>query len=82
MTNVWNMLAKFLPRSSEPWMLRNFSISSKKLKCWTVMMFLQVKLQTQNTDAHSFKYRNGFHCTTHILKTEGVCMLFCLGRWY
>lgn len=60
-------------------MLRNFSISSKKLRCWTVMMFLQVKLQTQNTDAHSFKYRNGFHCTTHILKTEGVCVCFLFG---
>lgn len=56
-------------------MLRNFSISRKELKCWTVMMLLQVKLQTQNADAHGVKYRNGFHCTTHILKTEGVCVL-------
>jgi hypothetical protein len=37
-------------------------------------LVLQVKLQTQNTDAHSHKYRSAIHCTSHILKTEGVCM--------
>ncbi|KAH9298241.1 hypothetical protein KI387_029923, partial [Taxus chinensis] len=35
-----------------------------------------VKLQTQNTDAHSYKYRNALHCTAHILKTEGVKGLY------
>ncbi|KAG0612914.1 hypothetical protein M758_6G062100 [Ceratodon purpureus] len=32
---------------------------------------VKVKLQTQNTDAHSQKYRNAIQCTSHILKTEG-----------
>ncbi|XP_057826363.2 mitochondrial arginine transporter BAC1 isoform X1 [Cryptomeria japonica] len=37
---------------------------------------VKVKLQTQNTEAHSYKYRNALHCTTHILKTEGVKGLY------
>ncbi|KAJ0791551.1 putative mitochondrial carrier domain superfamily [Helianthus annuus] len=34
---------------------------------------VKVKLQKHNTEANGFKYRGGFHCTTRILKTEGVC---------
>ncbi|KAK1422367.1 hypothetical protein QVD17_25443 [Tagetes erecta] len=37
---------------------------------------VKVKLQKHNTEAHGFKYRSGFHCTTRILKTEGVRGLY------
>ncbi|XP_076917071.1 mitochondrial arginine transporter BAC1 [Bidens hawaiensis] len=37
---------------------------------------VKVKLQKHNTEAHGFKYRNGFHCTTRIFKTEGVRGLY------
>lgn len=37
---------------------------------------VKVKLQVQNTEAHAFKYRNALHCTTHILRTEGVKGLY------
>lgn len=34
-----------------------------------------MKLQKHNTEANDIKYKNGLHCTTRILKTEGVCLL-------
>ncbi|KAL9392472.1 hypothetical protein Peur_016392 [Populus x canadensis] len=34
---------------------------------------VKVKLQIHNTEAHGIKYKNGLHCTTRILQTEGVC---------
>ncbi|CAH1417509.1 unnamed protein product [Lactuca virosa] len=37
---------------------------------------VKVKLQKHNTDANGFKYRSGFHCTTRILKTEGIKGLY------
>lgn len=37
---------------------------------------VKVKLQKHNTEANGFKYRNGWHCTTRILKTEGVRGLY------
>ncbi|KAL4562319.1 hypothetical protein LXL04_034519 [Taraxacum kok-saghyz] len=37
---------------------------------------VKVKLQKHNTEANGFKYRNGLHCTTRILKTEGVRGLY------
>ncbi|KAF5820731.1 putative mitochondrial carrier domain superfamily [Helianthus annuus] len=37
---------------------------------------VKVKLQKHNTEANGFKYRGGFHCTTRILKTEGVRGLY------
>ncbi|KAG6419148.1 hypothetical protein SASPL_121360 [Salvia splendens] len=36
---------------------------------------VKVKLQKHNTEANGIKYKNGLHCTTRILKTEGVCLL-------
>ncbi|KAJ6724985.1 MITOCHONDRIAL BASIC AMINO ACIDS TRANSPORTER-RELATED [Salix viminalis] len=35
-----------------------------------------VKLQKHNTEAHGIKYKNGLHCTTRILQTEGVKGLY------
>ncbi|KAF2303307.1 hypothetical protein GH714_016521 [Hevea brasiliensis] len=37
---------------------------------------VKVKLQKHNAEAHAIKYRNGLHCTTRILKTEGVKGLY------
>lgn len=37
---------------------------------------VKVKLQTHNTEAHLVQYRNGFHCTARILKTEGIKGLY------
>ncbi|KAJ9136141.1 hypothetical protein P3X46_033249 [Hevea brasiliensis] len=37
---------------------------------------VKVKLQKHNTEAHGIKYRNGLHCTTRILQTEGVKGLY------
>lgn len=37
---------------------------------------VKVKLQKHNTEANGFKYRSGLHCTTRILKTEGVRGLY------
>lgn len=37
---------------------------------------IKVNLQAQNTEVHAFKYRNALHCTTHILKREGVKGLY------
>ncbi|KAK9058006.1 hypothetical protein SSX86_022846 [Deinandra increscens subsp. villosa] len=37
---------------------------------------VKVKLQKHNTEANGLKYRGGFHCTTRILKTEGVRGLY------
>ncbi|KAH7838713.1 hypothetical protein Vadar_030235 [Vaccinium darrowii] len=37
---------------------------------------VKVKLQKHNTEAHGVKYRSGLHCTTRILKTEGVKGLY------
>ncbi|KAJ9566470.1 hypothetical protein OSB04_002436 [Centaurea solstitialis] len=37
---------------------------------------VKVKLQKHNTQANGFKYRSGLHCTTRILKTEGVRGLY------
>ncbi|PWA48273.1 substrate carrier protein [Artemisia annua] len=37
---------------------------------------VKVKLQKHNTEASGFKYRNGLHCATRILKTEGVTGLY------
>nr|GEU35078.1 mitochondrial arginine transporter BAC1 isoform X1 [Tanacetum cinerariifolium] len=37
---------------------------------------VKVKLQKHNTEASGFKYRNGLHCATRILKTEGVRGLY------
>ncbi|KAI3697875.1 hypothetical protein L6452_30974 [Arctium lappa] len=37
---------------------------------------VKVKLQKHNTEANGFKYRSGLHCTTRILKTEGVTGLY------
>lgn len=39
------------------------------------MHLVQVKLQKHNTEANGVRYKNGFHCTARILKTEGVCFL-------
>lgn len=33
---------------------------------------VKVKLQTQNTEVNTLKYRNAAHCIIHILKSEGV----------
>ncbi|KAK1378712.1 hypothetical protein POM88_025456 [Heracleum sosnowskyi] len=33
---------------------------------------VKVKLQKHNTEANGIKYKSGLHCTTRILKTEGV----------
>ncbi|KAI5590868.1 hypothetical protein POPTR_004G046801v4 [Populus trichocarpa] len=37
---------------------------------------VKVKLQIHNTEAHGIKYKNGLHCTTRILQTEGVKGLY------
>ncbi|XP_024984595.1 mitochondrial arginine transporter BAC1 [Cynara cardunculus var. scolymus] len=37
---------------------------------------VKVKLQKHNTEANGFKYKSGLHCTTRILKTEGVRGLY------
>lgn len=37
---------------------------------------VKVRLQTQNTEAHSHRYRGAWHCTSHILKSEGVRGLY------
>ncbi|KAL8214664.1 hypothetical protein R6Q57_004113 [Mikania cordata] len=37
---------------------------------------VKVKLQKHNTEANGLKYRGGFHCTTRILRTEGVRGLY------
>ncbi|CAK7350559.1 unnamed protein product [Dovyalis caffra] len=37
---------------------------------------VKVKLQKHNTEAHGIKYKNGLHCTTRILQTEGVKGLY------
>ncbi|XP_057764472.1 mitochondrial arginine transporter BAC1 [Salvia miltiorrhiza] len=37
---------------------------------------VKVKLQKHNTEANGIKYKNGLHCTTRILKTEGVKGLY------
>ncbi|KAJ7947004.1 Mitochondrial carrier protein, expressed [Quillaja saponaria] len=37
---------------------------------------VKVKLQKHNTEAHGVKYRSGLHCTSRILKTEGVKGLY------
>nr|XP_043610784.1 mitochondrial arginine transporter BAC1 [Erigeron canadensis] len=37
---------------------------------------VKVKLQKHNTEAKGFKYKNGFHCTARILKTEGLRGLY------
>ncbi|OVA06715.1 Mitochondrial substrate/solute carrier [Macleaya cordata] len=37
---------------------------------------VKVKLQKHNTEAHGVKYRNALHCTTRILKNEGVKGLY------
>lgn len=37
---------------------------------------VKVKLQKHNTEAHGVTYRNGWHCTARILKTEGVRGLY------
>ncbi|KAL1560247.1 Mitochondrial arginine transporter bac1 [Salvia divinorum] len=37
---------------------------------------VKVKLQKHNTEANGIKYKNGLHCTTRILKMEGVKGLY------
>ncbi|KAJ4975596.1 hypothetical protein NE237_000702 [Protea cynaroides] len=37
---------------------------------------VKVKLQKHNTEAHGIKYRNALHCTSRILKNEGVKGLY------
>nr|DAD22831.1 TPA_asm: hypothetical protein HUJ06_024294 [Nelumbo nucifera] len=37
---------------------------------------VKVKLQKHNTEAHGVKYRSALHCTTRILKNEGVRGLY------
>ncbi|KAL2344073.1 hypothetical protein Fmac_005358 [Flemingia macrophylla] len=37
---------------------------------------VKVKLQKHNTEAHMIHYRSGLHCTTRILKTEGIKGLY------
>lgn len=37
---------------------------------------VKVKLQKHNTEANGIKYKSGLHCTTRILKTEGVKGLY------
>ncbi|KAM7500774.1 hypothetical protein LguiA_025188 [Lonicera macranthoides] len=37
---------------------------------------VKVKLQKHNTEAKGIKYRSGLHCTTRVLKTEGVRGLY------
>ncbi|CAA3025822.1 mitochondrial arginine transporter BAC1 [Olea europaea var. sylvestris] len=37
---------------------------------------VKVKLQKHNTEANGVRYKNGFHCTARILKTEGVKGLY------
>ncbi|KAI7729567.1 hypothetical protein M8C21_033946 [Ambrosia artemisiifolia] len=43
---------------------------------------VKVKLQKHNTEANGFKYRGGFHCTTRILKTEGIVVLILMVAVY
>lgn len=38
----------------------------------------QVKLQKHNTDVEGLRYKNGLHCASRILQTEGVCFPFTL----
>ncbi|KAF6155867.1 hypothetical protein GIB67_039198 [Kingdonia uniflora] len=40
---------------------------------------IKVKLQKHNTELHGVKYRSALHCTTRILKNEGVCFFLFLG---
>ncbi|KAK6932592.1 Mitochondrial substrate/solute carrier [Dillenia turbinata] len=37
---------------------------------------VKVKLQKYNTEAHGIKYRNGLHCASRVLRTEGVKGLY------
>ncbi|KAL4626862.1 hypothetical protein ACB092_05G127400 [Castanea dentata] len=37
---------------------------------------VKVKLQKHNTEAHGVTYRSGWHCTTRVLKTEGIRGLY------
>ncbi|KAF4353484.1 hypothetical protein CsatB_015336 [Cannabis sativa] len=37
---------------------------------------VKVKLQKHNTEAHGIQYKNGWHCTTRILRTEGIRGLY------
>lgn len=37
---------------------------------------IKVKMQKHNTVAHGITYRNSFHCTARILKTEGIKGLY------
>lgn len=42
---------------------------------------VKVKLQKHNTDVQGLRYKNGLHCASRILQTEGVyfhCTLFVM----
>lgn len=46
---------------------------------WFVFCFLcQVKLQKHNTDVQGLRYKNGLHCASRILQTEGVCIFISI----